>query len=168
MASDEESLSLKNDTPTNLKASPSTPTVRQRFRLFRNSNNGTTTAKEGTVTLSSLTKMYNINVDDAKQVLPDHNEEVEKGVDPFADVEDTPKGESFKIVNSRSLVLSSLEKAVDNIEIDEDGTLNINEVAGMCWRRCKEREKHEVTTVFSPTGFVDFRYSVPKENNNLL
>ncbi|XP_044758998.1 testis-expressed protein 2 isoform X2 [Coccinella septempunctata] len=170
MASDEESISLKNDTPTNLKSSPSTPTVRQRFRLLKTSKNGMTTCKEGTVSMSSLTKMYNVNVDDTKQMLPDQTEEVESGVDALADVDfkNTPKGSSSKMVHSRSLVLSSLEKSIDNIEIDEDGTVNIREVAGIRWKGEGSDDKSEVKTVFAPTGFVDFRYRIPKENSNFL
>ncbi|XP_045476118.1 testis-expressed protein 2 isoform X2 [Harmonia axyridis] len=169
MASDEESLSLKNDTPTNLSSFPTTPTVRQRFRLLKTSKNGVATTKEGTVSLSSLTKMHNVNVDDVKQMLPDHSEELESGVDALADVEFNggPK-ETPKMVHSRSLVLNALEKSIDNIEIDEDGTVNIREVAGVQWRGEEVGEESEVRTVFAPTGFVDFRYRIRKENSNFL
>ncbi|KAK9887753.1 hypothetical protein WA026_000068 [Henosepilachna vigintioctopunctata] len=173
MSSDDDTPPLKNETPTNLKMAqsptPITPTLRQRFRLLKAAKNGTTTSKEGTVSVTNLAKICNINADKADQMLPEHNEEVESAVDALEDVDfrEISGNSSSKMARSESTILNSLARTVDNIEIDNDGTINVKEIVGFKWRGDGE-DRNDAKTVFAPKGFIDFRYRMQQEKNNFL
>ncbi|KAL3273247.1 hypothetical protein HHI36_014701 [Cryptolaemus montrouzieri] len=174
MSSDEDSTSLKNETPTNLKLPrsptlPITPTLRQRFKLLKASKNGSTVSKEGTVSMSNLTKIYNMTTDDTEQAFPEHNEEIESGVDALEDAD--YKDSSTKMVRSDSEVLTGLEHKIDNIQIDNDGTVIVREAGGFRWRGESSGDDGDgkvMKTVYAPKGFVDFRYRIHKSNRSFL
>lgn len=126
MSSDDETPSLDADKRDEAKKKvhrKSPHVFSQRFRFLRHSG-----AKEGTVHVNSLSRLYNINTEKVEQALPEHTEEVESGVDALNDIESETIPEAHKIDNEE--ILRKVSDKIDNIELDDERVINFREVTG--------------------------------------
>lgn len=145
MSSDEDTPSLEKD-----KKDVTPSSFKHKFRFFRKSHK-----EEGTIKTSDLSKIYNINMENKEQTLPEDSEGVESAVDALEETDLKPQTTPVKMSNEE--ILKTVTQKIDNLEIDNENVINIREVTGSEIREkffnCKDEEK----TVFAPTGFVDLR-----------
>ncbi|XP_019869679.2 testis-expressed protein 2 isoform X2 [Aethina tumida] len=152
MSSDDETPSLDADKRDEAKKKvhrKSPHVFSQRFRFLRHSG-----AKEGTVHVNSLSRLYNINTEKVEQALPEHTEEVESGVDALNDIESETIPEAHKIDNEE--ILRKVSEKIDNIELDDERVINFREVTGKEIRNSFFTTDSS-STIFAPSGFVDLR-----------
>ncbi|CAG9860576.1 unnamed protein product [Phyllotreta striolata] len=151
MSSDEDTPSLDKDKKNEKLLSVTPPSsFKQKFRFFRRHHQ-----EEGAIKINDLSKLCNINTENAEQVLPEESEGVENAVDALEESALRSKPRQDEL--SSEEVLKVVAQRISNIEFDNDNVINIREVSGSEIREkyfdCREEEK----AVFAPTGFVDLR-----------
>lgn len=94
-----------------------------------------------------------------EQALPEHNEDVESGVDALEEADFKKESEENIDVNKvmNEEIIKKVAEKIDNIEIDKDNVVNIKHVTGEDIQRSFFSGSKEMTNVFAPTGFVDLR-----------
>lgn len=107
-----------------------------------------------------------------EQALPEHNEDVESGVDALEEADFKKESqENFDVSGvMNEEIIKKVAERIDNIEIDNENVVNIKQVTGEDIQKSFFSGAKEMTTVFAPTGFVDLRLrrNVKPNDVNLL
>jgi len=108
-----------------------------------------------------------------EQALPEHNEDVESGVDALEEADFKKESEDNLDVSGGVMneeIIKKVAEKIDNIEIDKENVVNIKQVTGEDIQKSFFSGAKDMTTVFAPTGFVDLRLrrNVKPNDVNLL
>ncbi|XP_066253655.1 testis-expressed protein 2 isoform X2 [Euwallacea similis] len=160
MSSDDETSSIDKDKKMH------SPSIRQKFRFLKHHSHKTS-SKEGTINVSHLSKLYNINTEKVEQALPEHTEDIESAVDALEET-DFRKDSSDKTENREMMkeeIVKKVVQKIDNINLDSEKIVNVEQVSGEEIRKSFLKGDSKMFTVFAPTGFVDLRFA-PRTSPN--
>lgn len=149
MSSEDESLSLHEKHQSNVKMEKNKK-PKHRIRFQKTTKTGKPVAMEGTISITNLTKLYNISAENIEEAFPLPDIDSDCAVEALEDAEDIEQLKN----DDEEIVLKSLGEKYDNIKLDAENVLNIEEIKGVD----KEMVQNNKTkTVFAPVGFFDFR-----------